>query len=305
MKGVFTSVREIIFGFFRAYGYIAGNKLVWPLVLSGVVNLAVVAAIVVGGMTTAVHVVSPWLESLLADTVNETWLWVLNSIAGALLVIGFVIIGLLIYRPLAMVLMMPFLAYLASRVFEIELNTRFPFNIGVIITDLLKAVYISLINTAAEFSLMILVFAAGFLPLPGVRLLLFPLPIIIGGYFLSKSYFDLILEIFRYPVTERGRVPGEHRLFNIVNGTLLITLLTVSSLIFILLSFLAGIPVVGWLLAGIAGLFLGSLSVFILFTAPACSTVNSSLYYLRHIHEQYRDTVPFIRQVEGTSEKGE
>lgn len=235
------------FKYFKAFRFVKKHKLWGFVIVPGLVNVAMLIAIVY-----ASFYFSDQLKEAILDQAFA-WLdclpnFMLDSIVFIIsILIRFVLfaIYIYIYKTLIMILLSPMLSYLAEKVRLILTGEEKPFGLEQLINDSLRGIRIAFRSLGMELLAYLIILILMFVPI--VQFFTPILLILVQTYFHGFSMLDYCMEARGYDYKESIAEIRKKKLLAIGNG--------------IGFYFLTLMPIVGWMFAPTLGVVSAYLSL--------------------------------------------
>jgi len=219
-----------LLNYFHAIAFLIKNKLWKYFLIPGLISIVLILILFIAGGTFSGDISGFLMDNIFSAGDNYV-IKVLLNIFIALVIFA---LGLLIYRPLALILLAPFLSVLSEKTEKIISNETSLVSQGAFFKDLQRSIRINIryFLFAAFYSLGAI--ASGLLPVVGAVLSTFLL-FLIQAYYGGGALADIILERRGLAVKERLQFIKDNRFLIIGSGSG-----------FLLLLF---IPIIGWFIA--------------------------------------------------------
>lgn len=181
-------------GYFLAHSFIKEHKLWKFVLLPGVINLALLIGVIYSAITLSDYVVTSlldlvgfadWIPDLVADSLKLVMRFIVKSLV--------ITCYFIIYKNLILIIMSPFMSYLAEVVHESRTGIKKEFELEQFIKDTVRGIRIATRNLFLEFFWIALFFMLGFIFPPSGLISPFIL-FIIQWYFYGFSMIDYGLE---------------------------------------------------------------------------------------------------------------
>lgn len=229
----------------KSLAFISKNNL-WKFTwLPGLLSLLIIIGLIVLGITYS-DSLSIFILEYFKATDNSFLYWTLIFLVWIVLII----LGLILYKPVVLIIAAPLLANLSEkteRILNIPLTKNA--NTGVF-RDISRSIHINIYYLISSLLYSVLIFLISFLPLIGAIFSSVGL-FLVQGYYSGCGLADVILERHGFTVRERKTFVKNNKAVMMGNG---------SGFLLLLL-----IPVVGW------------------FFAPAIATVASTLTLVKKL----------------------
>ena len=242
MKGLIAGFK----GYFQAYQFIKEHNLWRFVVFPGIINIAMLVAVVWGAMELSSYLLAEIFSYFDVFDFLPDFLKSGIDFAIGLLVKSIVItVYFTFYKNLVLIIMSPLMSYLAEIVHEIRSGEKKDFDLEQFLKDVVRGVRIAIRNIILEFMWIILFAVLGFIPLVG-----FVAPFclfIIQFYFFGFSMLDYCLEARSMTYRDSVRTIQKNKGLAIGNGVGFYGLMM--------------IPFVGWMFApafGVVSAYLAS-----------------------------------------------
>ncbi|PLX01889.1 MAG: hypothetical protein C0594_12495 [Marinilabiliales bacterium] len=202
------------------------------------------------------------------DNANTWWKEGLSWMLQAMITIIFGVLFFLIFAYfggyIVLMILSPVLALLSEKTEELELGTKYPFDIVQLARDIFRGIGIALRNLFLELGIMLLVVIAGYVPVIGWIASAFGwiAMFFVSSYFYGFSFLDYSLERRRLTVKESVKLIRKRKGVAVANG--------------MIFSFVLMLPVIGVILA----------TFFAVVSAVAASISMNEVF---ETEEEYKD----------------
>jgi len=220
-----------LLNYFRAFGFLIKNNLWKYILLPGFLSLVMILILVITAFSFSIDISAFLVEYISPSESDNVFIKILLNIFITIIIF---VLGVLIYRPFALILLSPFLSALSEKTERLILNEVVKISSGNFIKDLHRSIRINVRFFLFSTFYSVGAIAAGLLPVVGA-LISTTFLFLIQAYYSRSGLADIILERRGMSVKERLQFIKENRSLIIGSG---------AGFLLILI-----IPVVGWFMA--------------------------------------------------------
>ena len=232
-----------LFNYFQAFGFLLKNHLWKYILIPGILSLVMILIIVIAGFTFSGDLSIFLIENIFPSENNNTIIKILLNILVAVIIF---VLGVLIYRPFALILLSPFLSSLSEKTENIIYGEAVKTLSSNFIKDLQRSIRINIRYFLFSSFYSLGAIASGLLPVIGA-IISTTFLFLIQAYYGGSSLADIILERRGLSVKERLQFAKDQRALLIGSG---------AGFLLILL-----IPVIGWFIAPGLGVIATTISL--------------------------------------------